>query len=104
MKLMTKELEHTFSKYPLYSQEEKGMDAEVVVKYFNPWGAATWLITEGEKQENGDWLFFGYCYIFEWEWGYVRLSDLETAPLPPGFKIERDIYTSAKTVREYLNR
>ena len=53
MKLMTKELEKKFEKYPLYSQEGKCDDAEVVVAYFNPCGAGTWLITEGEKQDDG---------------------------------------------------
>ena len=60
MKLMTKELEKKFEKYPLYSQEGKYDDAEVIVAYFNPCVAGTWLITEGEKQDDGDWLFFGY--------------------------------------------
>lgn len=87
MKLMNKELEKRFAKFPLYSQDEKGDEAIIVVKYFNPFGGGTWLITEGEKQEDGDWLFFGYCHIFEWEWGYVRLSELEKI----GF-IERDLY------------
>jgi len=87
MKLMTKELEEKFKKYPLYSQDGKGNDAEIVVKYFNPYGMGTWLITEGELQEDGDWLFFGYCHIFCWEWGYVSLSELESV----GY-IERDLY------------
>ena len=87
MKLMNKELEKRFAKFPLYSQDGKGDEAIIVVKYFNPFGGGTWLITEGEKQEDGDWMFFGYCHIFEWEWGYVRLSDLEKI----GF-IERDLY------------
>ena len=52
MLLMTKELEQAFEQYPLYSQEEKGLDSDVVV-----------------KQEDGDWLFYGYCHLFEWEWG-----------------------------------
>ena len=51
MKLMTEELERRFKGFPLYSQDGKGLDAEIVVKYFNPAGAGTWLITEGEKQE-----------------------------------------------------
>lgn len=50
--LMTKELEKKLEKYPIGSQDGKGMDAEVLVKYFNPCGAGTWLITEGEKQEK----------------------------------------------------
>lgn len=35
MKLITKELERTFSKYPIYSQEGMMLDAKVIVKYFN---------------------------------------------------------------------
>lgn len=103
MLLMTKELEAKFEKYPLGSQEELMENAEVVVKYFNPCGAGTWLITEGEKQENGDWLLFGYCHIFEWEWGYVMLSELEGIHLPFGLSIEREIYgKEGKQVQDYL--
>ena len=93
---MTKELERAFEKSPLYSKDGQGEDAEIVVKYFNPAGAGTWLITEGEKQENGDWLFFGYCHITDWEWGYVMLSELESVRLPFGLTIERDLYASGK--------
>ena len=38
------------------------MDAEVLVKYFNPCGSGTWLITEAER-EGDDWRLFGYCHI-----------------------------------------
>lgn len=102
MMLMTKELEKEFNNYRLGSQDGKGMDAKVVVKYFNPCGAGTWLITEGEKQENGDWLLFGYCHLFEWEWGYVMLSELENVRLPFGLSIEREIYITDKTVGDYV--
>lgn len=101
MKLMTKELETAFEKSPLYSKDGQGLNAEVVVKYFNPCGAGTWLITEGEKQENGDWLFFGYCCITEWEWGYVSLSELESLKLPYGMGVERDLYSKG-TVKELI--
>lgn len=100
--LMTKELEKKLSKYPIGSQDGKGEDAEVLVKYFNPCGAGTWLITEGEKQENGDWLLFGYCHIFEWEWGYVMLSELESVTLPFGLKIERELYNTGGQVKDYI--
>ena len=94
MKLLTKELEEKFEKYPLGSQDGKGGNAEVLVKYFNPCGAGTWLITEAEKQEDGDYLLYGYCHIFEWEWGTVMLSELENLQLPFGLKIERDLYSA----------
>lgn len=102
MLLMTKELEQVLNDYPIGSQDGKGYDAKVIVKYFNPCGAGTWLITEGEKQENGDWLLFGYCNIFEWEWGYVLLSELESIQLPFGLKIERELYVTGGTVKDYL--
>ena len=100
--LMTKALEKKFEGYPLYSQEGKLEDSEVVVKYFNPCGAGTWLITEGEKQENGDWLLYGYCHLFEWEWGYVMLSELESIQLPFGLKIERELYVTGGKVGDYV--
>ena len=102
MLLMSKELERTFENYPLYSQEGKEFESEVVVKYFNPCGNGTWLITEGEKQEDGDWLLYGYCHLFEWEWGYVMLSELESIRLPFGLRIEREIYVTGGKVKDYL--
>lgn len=102
MMLMTKELEAALEKHPIGSQDEMGMDADVVVKYFNPCGAGTWLITEGEKQEDGDWLLYGYCHIFEWEWGYVCLSELESVKLPFGLSIERELYVTGKKVKDYI--
>lgn len=102
MMLMTKELEKKFEKFPLYSQEGLMEEAEVVVKYFNPCGAGTWLITEGNKLENGDWELFGYCHIVEWEWGYVYLSELESIKLPFGLTIERELYDGSKKVKDYF--
>ena len=95
MKLMTKELEKKFEKYPLYSQDGMGGKAKVLVKYFNPVGAGTWLITEGNKLENGDYEMFGYCHLGDddfAELGYVMLSELENITLFGGLKIERDLY------------
>ncbi len=66
-------------------------DAVPVVKYFNPCGAATWLATE--LQDDDDTLFgladlgFG-CP----ELGCFSLSELASARLPFGLGIERDIH------------
>ena len=103
MLLMTKELEKEFEKYPIGSQDGLGEDAEVVVKYFNPCGRGTWLITEGEKQDDGDWLLYGYCNLFEWEWGYVMLSELESIKLPFGLGIERELYVTGGKVNDYVD-
>ena len=72
------------------------------MKYFNPIGVGTWLITEAEKQENGDWLLFGYCHIYEWEWGSVMLSELESIKGAFGLGIERDLYTgNQKYIKDF---
>ena len=92
MELLTNEIINKFKKYPLYSQDGKGENSVVLVKYFNPVGSGAWLITEAEEQPDGDWLLFGYCHIYCFEWGYVMLSELENQKLPFGLTIERDLY------------
>ena len=92
MELLTEEIIERFKEYPLYSQDGKGMDSVVLVKYFNPCGSGTWYITEAEETESDDWLLFGYCHIHCWEWGYVLLSELQNLKLPFCLSIERDLY------------
>ena len=100
-KLMTLSLEKALQRRPIGSTEEYGPRARIVTKYFNPCGAGTWLVTEGEKQKNGDWLFFGYVHIQEWEAGYFMLSELENVELPYGMGIERDVFAKG-TVLELM--
>ena len=84
MKLWTKEIEEIAIQNRSNSCGKLGMKSRVIVKYFNPYGRGVWLITEAKKQSNGDWLLYGYCNIFYWEWGSVLLSDLQ--------KIKFDIF------------
>ena len=100
MKLITKELEKRLAKYPLYSQENKGKEAQVLVKFFNPCGMGTWYVLEAQKQENGDWLFFGLVDLYEREYGYFTLSQLQEIRLPFGLGIERDMYFDKTKVCE----
>ena len=104
MKLWTKEIEQKAKtkEYSIEAQDGKGLDAKILVKYFNPYGAGTWLIVNAVKQEDDDWLLFGYCHIFEWEWGYVMLSELESVKLPFGLSIERELYVTGKKVKDYI--
>lgn len=95
-KLLTKTLLKKFKKYPLYSQDGKRLNAEVVVKFLDPFSSATWLITEGESQGN-DFIMYGYCYIHEWEWGYVSLNELESIG-----RIERDLYSTGLQVKDLV--
>ena len=95
MKLINKELEKIFEKYPLGSQDGLGGKAKVIAKFFNPTGVGTWLITEAEKTEDGDYEMFGYCHLGDDEMaelGYVRLSQLEQIKLPFGLNIEQDLH------------
>lgn len=101
MKLLTEEIETKLLAHPYGYTENKGLDAELIVKYFNPVGNGTWLICEGTPLEDGDWELYGYCHIFEWEWGTVLLSELETIELPLGLRIERDTYAKG-TIKENI--
>lgn len=100
--LMTAEVEKALKRYPLRSQDGKGRDSKIIVKYFGG-SAATWLITEGEPQSNGDWLLYGFVTLglpddfapgkLLWEWGYVTLGQLRDIRFPPfGLGIERDTF------------
>ena len=52
MKLLTKALRNKIP--PLYAQEEKGLEAIVYLKLFNPCGGETWYITEASAEIEQD--------------------------------------------------
>ena len=97
MKLLPDVLRTKFKKYPLYSQDGKGLKAKVIAKYFSY--GSTWLATEGEPNED-DFIFFGYVQINnqDWEWGYFSLNEMEQINKHFGFSIiERELYTDPET-------
>ena len=99
MMLLTKEIEKKIPK--LYSTESIATNDKIcVAKFFTPDSNWTWFVVEGERQENGDWLFFGFVNGFEPEWGYFNLRELESARGPLGLKIERDKYFIPKKFSE----
>ena len=92
MLLITKEIEKKLNKFPLYSQEGKGEDAEVICKFFTPDSSFTWLVLEGSK-DGDDWDFFGLVDgLSGWEYGYFTLNQLKGIRGPYGLPIERDMY------------
>jgi len=105
MELMTKEIKERLLK----ANDEDvayNMDAEVIVKYFNPVGNGVWLIVRAEEWDGGLWLY-GYITLgldygtgIEWEWGPVMLHTLEELQLPLCMSIERDLHCKGKTVKE----
>ena len=86
---------------PLYATEETPCaEKEIIVRFFNPMGNQSWEIAEG-SEEDGEWLFFGYCDLgipHCAEWGYVSLSELESVSVGLGLGIERDICVGAESL------
>ena len=93
MKLLTKEI---IKRLPaLYSTENTPLPEKVVqVKFFNPVGAQTWWIFEGEEQDDGAWMLFGMADLGMGcqELGYISLDELTALRLPFGLGIERDLH------------
>ena len=79
MKLMTKAL---LKKLPPLETESRYAH----VKYFTPWGNWTWYGVSYDPKEK---MFFG---LFETEWGYFSLTELESIRGIGGLKVERDLY------------
>ena len=94
MKLLTRAIRKALP--ALYSQEAKGGDAMVVVKFFDPTGSWTWYATEFDGED----LFFGFVEGFERELGYFSLVELETTKVRFGLGIERDLWWTPKPLRE----
>lgn len=99
MKLITKELEKRFRRYPLLSQDGKGKEAIVLCKYFHPYKCATWYILEAEQirlnNNESTWRLYTYAQIVPgvpFEYGYVLLSEIEQLQV-----IERDLYLKYPT-------
>ena len=104
MKMITELIKKKFDHTPIGSTDGKGLDAKVIVKFFNPYGSGTWLITEAEKQVDGDYLLYGYMHISDWEWGYIMLSEILNARVYRfgcRLPLERDMYSSG-TVRQMV--
>ena len=86
----------------------KGTKAEQdfwpVVKLFNPAGAATWLLTELDPEDED--VAWGLCDLgmgFP-EFGTVRISELENFRGQFGLGIERDLYFEAKApISRYID-
>lgn len=90
MKLLTQEITKKLPR--LYATKDVPKGEKVVIcKFFNSCGQGTWYAIEGQE-EGDDFIFFGLVDLFEKEMGYFSLGELESARLPFGLKIERDIH------------
>jgi len=99
MKLLTKEIERAIP--ALYSTEEVDtQDKTIVCKFFALGSDWTWYVVEGQRQEDGNYLFYGLVDGHEKEWGYFTLEELLTIKLNGIPGIERDLHFTPVTVGE----
>ncbi len=121
MKLITKEIGRKLVDAYRHSADTGEGGKEVLAKFFTPWAGATWYVTEGWPQYEGepvaesaldaivdpsayDWHLFGFADLGDRtmaELGYVMLSDLKGLKGPVGLRVERDLYYSG-TLDEVL--
>ena len=102
--------------HPYRSQDGKGLQAKVLVRFFNPVGTGTWYVTEmadilyTKDQGKGsdyvtydkvdkqfqfrrmeDVVLFGLAELgYEFEWGSFSMNELSSLLLPHDMEIERD--------------
>jgi hypothetical protein len=95
MKLITEALRKELP--PLYSQEDLGLEAVAVAKWFHPFSSWYWYATEFD----GDDTFFGLVCGHEKELGYFSLSEFETVRIH-GLPMERDLYFKPTKLSELM--
>ncbi len=120
MNLLTKAIKEDLAKAYAESADDGGKSADetpIIVKYFNPVGAATWFISEGgpvgddgeicEVEDAKDWHLFGWADLGMGpgcaELGYVMLSDLKAIKGPLGIGIERDLSYDGHMLSEVIH-
>lgn len=102
MKLLTKALKKQIP--ALYSTESVPLNEKIAVaKFFNPMGAGTWYVIEGQE-EDSDFIFFGLVDLHEKNFGYFSLNELQSICLPFGLKIERDIHFSQENIAKFWEK
>lgn len=94
MPLLPAELRETLPS--LYANEEQGLAALALVKFFTPDSSWTWYGSEFDGEDT----FFGLVIGFEAELGYFSLAELESVKGPMGLLIERDEYFKPTTLQE----
>jgi hypothetical protein len=96
MYLLTKAIRQRLP--PLYANEEKGLDALAIVKFFTPDAHWTWYASEFDGED----LFFGLAVGFEPELGYFRLLELQSVRGQLGLPVERDKFFEPTPLRKLL--
>jgi hypothetical protein len=81
---------------PLYANEEFGLMALAIVKFFTPDSNWVWYASEFDGEDT----FFGLVAGFDVELGYFLLSELQIVRGPLGLQIERDLHFKPATLKD----
>jgi len=95
---LTPELREQLPK--LYENEEYGLEAKALVKFFTPDAQWTWYASEFDGED----ILFGLVSGFEVELGYFSLSELESVRGPMGLPIERDFHFAPETLQKLMEK
>lgn len=96
MRLLDEALQKRFAEI---GRQEGVSDPLVIAKFFNQVGVGTWFATEYDPEER---MFFGYAKIFEGEWGYFSLDELEAYQGRYGLGIRHDPFWEEKPASECI--
>jgi hypothetical protein len=80
----------------LYANENLGLMAQAIVKFFTPDSNWTWYATEFDGEDT----FFGLVAGFDVELGYFLLSELQNVKGPLGLHVERDLHFEPATLKQ----
>ena len=94
--LLPQELKEQLPK--LYENEEYGLEAKALVKFFTPDSNWTWYASEFDGED----ILFGLVSGFEVELGYFSLAELEGVRGPLGLPKERDLHFRPETLQELM--
>jgi hypothetical protein len=98
MQLLTKAIRRQLP--PLYANEDKGLEALAIVKFFTPDSSWTWYASEFDGED----VFFGLAVSLEPELGYFRLSELQNVRGRLHLPVERDRFFTSTPLRELLDQ
>lgn len=86
---------HLWERLVANGKAPDGTDHIPVVKFFDPAGAATWIITEVMDDQDS---LFGLCDLGMGspELGYVSLAELKATKNRLSIPLERDLFLSAR--------
>jgi hypothetical protein len=81
-------------------QQEMLDDPLIIAKFRHACGIGTWYAIEYDPKER---MFFGYVEIFEGEWGYFSLDELESYQGRYGLGIRRDMSWREKRASQVVH-